>query len=88
MASKIHNTLAFYQELRGNKNATVYFHQTILYNSIYRFDDEMLVNTHLYGIPAAYAPVLHLRRLSGGDLFDGYANSFQRVISKSKYVWP
>ncbi len=88
MAGKIRNTLAFYQELQGNENASVYFHQTILYNSIYRFDDEMLVNTHLYGIPAAYAPVIHLRRLSGGDLFDGYANSFQRVISKSKYVWP
>jgi len=88
MASKIRNTLAFYQELRDNENASVYFHRTILYNSIYRFDDEMLVNTHLYGTPAAYAPVLHLRRLSGGDLFDGYANSFQRVISKSKYVWP
>ncbi|WP_433789311.1 XRE family transcriptional regulator [Actinoplanes sp. CA-252034] len=88
MASKIRNTLAFYRELEGNDNASVYFHQTILYNSIYRFDDEMLVNTHLYGIPAAYAPVIHLRRLAGGDLFDGYANSFQRVVSKSKYVWP
>ncbi len=88
MAGKIRNTLAFYRELKDNDNASVYFHQTILYNSIYRFDDEMLVNTHLYGIPAAYAPVLHLRRLSGGDLFDGYANSFQRVISKSVYVWP
>jgi transcriptional regulator with XRE-family HTH domain len=88
MAGKIRNTLAFYQDLRGNDSASVYFHRTILYNSIYRFDDEMLVNTHLYGIPAAYAPVLHLRRLSGGDLFDGYANSFQRVIAKSKYVWP
>ncbi|WP_436523382.1 helix-turn-helix domain-containing protein [Actinoplanes sp. HUAS TT8] len=88
MASKIHNALAFYRDLKGNDNASVYFHQTTLYNSIYRFDDEMLVNTHLYGIPAAYAPVLHLRRLGGGDLFDGYANSFQRVISKSRYVWP
>ena len=88
MASKIHNALAFYQELRGNDNASVYFHRTTLYNSIYRFDDEMLVNTHQYGTPAAYAPILHLRRLSGGDLFDGYANSFQRVISKSRYVWP
>lgn len=88
MASKIRNTLAFYLDLKDNDNASVYFHPTTLYNSIYRFDDEMLVNTHQYGIPAAYAPVLHLRRLSGGDLFDGYANSFQRVISKSRYIWP
>ena len=88
MGGKIRNTLAFYRELKGHDNAGVYFHRTILYNSIYRFDDEMLVNTHLYGIPAAYAPVLHLRRLTGGDLFDIYASSFHRVIAKSTLVWP
>jgi hypothetical protein len=74
--------------LRGHEYACVYFHRTTLYNSIYRFDDEMLVNTHLYGVPAAYAPMLHLRRLPGGDLFDTYATSFQRVWSRSVSVWP
>jgi hypothetical protein len=49
----------------------------------------MLVNTHLYGTPAAYAPVLHLRRLGGGgELFDNYLASFNRVISRSRAVWP
>ena len=51
MASKIHNVLAFYKDLRGLDNAIVNYHDTILYNSIYRFDDEMLVNTHLFGTP-------------------------------------
>ena len=37
-------------------------HGTTLYNSIYRVDDEMLVNTHVYGVNAYAAPVLHLRR--------------------------
>jgi hypothetical protein len=88
MAGKVRNVLAFYEGLRGHENACVYFHRTTLYNSIYRFDDEMLVNTHLYGVPAAYAPVIHLRRLTGGDLFDIYATSFQRVWSRSVSVWP
>lgn len=88
MASKVHNVLAFYQELRGHENIDVNFHDTTLYNSIYRFDDEMLVNTHLFGTPAAYAPVLHLRRLSGGDLFDNYVASFNQVLAKSEAVWP
>jgi transcriptional regulator with XRE-family HTH domain len=88
MASKIRNTLAFYTDLRGVANASVHFHRTTLYNSIYRFDDEMLVNTHLYGVPAAHAPMLHLRRLSGGHLFDNYSASFQRVWSRSRSVWP
>jgi hypothetical protein len=88
MAGKVHNALAFYKELRGIENATVSFHATTLYNSIYRFDDEMLVNTHLFGTPAAYAPILHLRRLSGGELFDNYTASFNQVLSRSHAVWP
>jgi hypothetical protein len=88
MAGKIRNTLAFYEPMRGHYTAGVMFHDTVLYNSIYRFDDEMLVNTHLYGHPAAHAPIMHLRRLAGGDLFDTYAASFQRVRSRSREAWP
>ena len=54
-------------------------HDTTLYNSIYRFDDEMLVNAHLYATNAYAAPVLHLRRLDGGQLFANYAQSFDAV---------
>ena len=88
MAAKVRNALKFYEPMRGHDSACVGYHDTILYNSIYRFDDEMLVNTHLYGHHAAHAPVLHLRRLAGGDLFDTYAASFQRVRAKSWEVWP
>jgi transcriptional regulator with XRE-family HTH domain len=88
MASKVHNVLAFYKDLREHDNVGIYFHATTLYNSIYRFDDEMLVNTHLYGTPAAYAPVLHLRQLAGGDLFESYSTSFAKVLAASRAVWP
>ncbi|MEV6488560.1 helix-turn-helix transcriptional regulator [Actinoplanes sp. NPDC051633] len=88
MASKVHNVLAYYEELREVDNVAMYFHNTTLYNSIYRFDDEMLVNTHMYGTPAAYAPVLHLRRLAGGELFDNYTSSFNRVLGRARVVWP
>ncbi|MFI5491347.1 hypothetical protein [Actinoplanes sp. NPDC051859] len=87
MASKIRNVLAFYRPLQGVAGVNVKFHSTTLYNSIYRFDGEMLVNTHAYGFPAAHAPVLHLRRLSSGELFDTYADSFDRVWSSGKPVW-
>lgn len=86
LGSKIYNVLTFYKELRTVENVGIYYHATTLYNSIYRFDDEMLVNTHLYGTPAAYAPVLHLRRLSGGELFDNYTSSFNRVLSRGRVV--
>lgn len=88
MPSKILNALAFYKELRDLENVAICYHDTILYNSIYRFDDDMLINTHLYGTPAAYAPVLHLRRLGGGELFDSYLASFSRVLGVGRAVWP
>jgi hypothetical protein len=50
-----------------------------LYNSVYRADDELVVNTHVYGNVASCAPALHLRRLSGGRLAAGYLDSFTRI---------
>jgi transcriptional regulator with XRE-family HTH domain len=87
MAAKIRNTLAFYAPLRTVDGVSVHFHETTLYNSIFLFDDEMLVNTHIFGVPAHHAPVIHLRRLSGGDLFDSYTDSFERVWATSVPAW-
>jgi hypothetical protein len=53
------------------------------YSSIYRADDEMLVNAHVYGIGAYMAPLLHLRQLPGADLFTSYLNSFEAVWATS-----
>jgi len=39
----------------------------------------MLINNHTYGAYAAMSPVLHLRRVPGGQLFNYYADAFQRV---------
>ena len=61
-------------------------HQTTLYTSQYRFDESMLVNTHAYGVYAPQAPVLHLRRVPGGQLFDFYARAFERVWATGEPV--
>jgi hypothetical protein len=84
VAAKIRNVLAFFRPLADEPGIGIRLHKTTLYNSIYRFDDDMLVNTHVYGSMAAHAPVLHLRRLSGGALFDTYSESFDVVWSESK----
>jgi transcriptional regulator with XRE-family HTH domain len=77
--AKVRNALAFYRPLDGVPGIEIRCHGTTLYNSIYRFDEEILVNTHVYGFMAAHAPLLHLRRLSGGDLFETYSESFENV---------
>jgi hypothetical protein len=51
----------------------------VLYNSIFRADDEMLLNPQVHGIAAAYAPVLHLRYVEPSGMFATYVESFERV---------
>jgi hypothetical protein len=58
-------------------------HDTPLYNSIYRFDDEMLINVHVYGILAAYTPTMHIRRIDGA-YFNTYVESFERVWASAR----
>ena len=50
-----------------------------MYNSIYRADDQLLVNTHIYGVMANNAPVFHLRKISGGEMASTYIDSFEQV---------
>jgi hypothetical protein len=58
IAAKVRNALAFYRPLDSTARIEIRCHGTTLYNSIYRFDEEMLVNTHVYGFMAAHAPLL------------------------------
>ena len=83
LAARIRLSLIYLREAIGSAGVELRFHATTLYNSIYRFDDDMLVNAHVYGAPAAHSPVLHLRRLPGGRLFDHYQASFERVWSQA-----
>jgi transcriptional regulator with XRE-family HTH domain len=78
-ALKIKNTLVLYKSLRNVDGIEFRLHDTILYNSIYRADEQLLVNTHIYGFPAAQAPVLHMRQVAGGSMVANYLDSFERV---------
>ncbi|MGW4769810.1 DUF5919 domain-containing protein [Nocardia sp. NPDC004278] len=86
IAAKIRNVLAFFRPVIGESGIEFRLHKTNLYNSIYRFDDEMIVNMHVYRRMAPQAPAMHLRQLSGGSLFAVYAESFEEVWKSSKTV--
>jgi hypothetical protein len=88
IAAKIRNVLlAYYRPYASHPGINIKLHCTTLYNSIYWFDDDMLVNTHAYGVPANFAPVVHLRHLSSGTLFQTYARSFDRVWDQTHKTW-
>jgi len=79
IAAKIRNAQVLYRDLLGAHGIEFRLHRTVLYNSIYRSDDRLFVNTHIYGLPAAQAPVWHLRKIPGGELASHYLDSFERV---------
>ena len=81
--TKIRNTIVNLGSLIGMPGIELRLHGTVLYNSIYRADDQMLVNAHVYGIGAYLAPILQLRQLPGADLFTTYLNSFEAVWATS-----
>lgn len=83
LAAKIRNALVLYEPLRDLDNVEIRLHDTVLYNSIYRADDDLLINPHAYGIPASQAPVLHLRTTHPNDMTATYRHSFDRVWAET-----
>ncbi|WP_327235707.1 helix-turn-helix domain-containing protein [Streptomyces sp. NBC_01317] len=77
--SRCRLALMHYRALAGVPGIEVRTHATTLYNSIYRADDQALVNAHVWGVNAYGAPVWHLRRSESGRMFDTYAGSFDAV---------
>lgn len=77
--SRCRLALLHYRPLLGAPGIEIRTHGTTLYNSLYRADDQLLVNAHVWGVNAFGAPVWHLRRTGAGTLFDTYAASFDAV---------
>lgn len=87
MAAKIRNAILLYRPLLA-AGASIGLHSTVLYNSLYVGDGEMLINQHIHGIAAAYAPVLHLSRRVEDGIFSTYINSFERVWGSATSLVP
>ena len=83
MPVKIRNALTLYRPLGTAQNIEIRLHRTMLYSSIYRADNQLLVNQHAYGIPAAQAPIFRLSRTDSGDMATLYLDSFERVWASS-----
>jgi hypothetical protein len=82
---RIRMALAYYRPLVDIDGIEFRLHGTSLYNSIFRYDDQILVNQHVYGTYGYLAPILHLRKVPSGDLFETYMRSFELVWSEESY---
>jgi hypothetical protein len=61
-------------------------HETPMYNSLFRADDEMLVTPHLYALKGYRAPIFLLRRTVEDGIFDNFVEHFERVWAQTAEI--
>jgi hypothetical protein len=84
VAARVRNVLALLRPLRGVDGIEFRLHGTCLYASIFRSDDDMIVTPHVYGMGGSNSPVLHLRKIPGGDMVSLYRDSFEKVWNSAR----
>lgn len=86
MVGRASNAFLLFRTLHGIKRMEIRAHSTILYNSIYFTEKRILVNHHVYGLPAAKSPVIEINRNTSSEIFDIYVRSFDLVWKSSMQV--
>jgi transcriptional regulator with XRE-family HTH domain len=84
MQAKVRNALTLYRATLKVENVEIRLHDTVLYNSLYRADTELMVNQHTYGIPAARSPVFCYRAANNTEMPSAFFDSFERVWATTK----
>jgi hypothetical protein len=84
MAAKVRNALTLYYAALKLENVEIRLHDTVLYNSLYRTDEQLFVNQHAHGLPAAHAPVFCFQHCGSDDMLAAYIASFDRIWSTAK----
>jgi hypothetical protein len=79
LAARIRTTLHYLDPLYDCAGVEVRYHDTPMYNSVFRFDDDMFVTPHVFGRPGRLAPLLHLRRRQDDGIFDNYLAHLEDV---------
>jgi len=84
LASRCELTLTHLLPLRDATGQHVRVHDTPLYASLFRVDDTMIANHHIYGSPASENPTFLFHRPEAPHLFDGYITSFDTIWDHAK----
>ncbi len=88
LSARASNALLLFRTLLEIDGVELRTHSTVLYNSVYLTEKRILVNQHIYGLPAAKSPVVEVDRELSPDMAETYAHSFERVWTNSKTTTP
>ncbi|WP_228795802.1 helix-turn-helix domain-containing protein, partial [Nocardia farcinica] len=94
LSGRIRNALSMLGPLADTPGCTVGLHSAHLYNSVFRFDSEMIVTPYLFRARGYQHAALHLRRLSQHGIFESFADQFEQIWgaitpypSNSQILW-
>lgn len=79
LVARIKSSLQAFWPLLECPSVEVRFQDLPLYNSLFRFDDDMFVTPMLYATPGHAAPLFHLRRLRPDGMFSRFEHHFSGV---------
>ena len=84
LTSRCALTLDRLSPIAGHAGITIRTHATPLYVSIFRVDDTLIANHHIYGSPASDNPALIIEKAADPDLWEKYEASYELIWSASK----
>ncbi|MFE3318057.1 XRE family transcriptional regulator [Nocardia sp. NPDC059195] len=79
LAGRIRNALNMLGPLTDTPGCDIGLHTSHLYNSVFRFDDKMIVTPYLFRARGYQHPALHLRKLSQHGIFSSFAEQFEQI---------
>jgi hypothetical protein len=88
LARRIRSTLAQLEPLRDVPSVEVQLFDAPIYNSVFRFDDDMLAAPQLFRTPGSESPIVHVRRQQDGGLFDRFMHHVHGLRASSIAAWP
>ena len=86
LLARIQNAETLLRPMTEMSAAELRRHSTVMYNSVFVFDDEMLVTPHLFRRKGFESPMLHVRRLGAGGIFDTFLRHFDEVWAEAAAV--
>jgi hypothetical protein len=82
--ARSHNSVELLRPYTTTPGLDVRTHETTLYTSIFRVDDDMIVNFHIYGSPGRDNPVMVFSRQQEPRLWATFERAFTRVWDNAR----
>ena len=70
----------------GHPGLEIRTHTTPLYTSMFRADDTLIANPHLYGAPASDNPAIVIKREAAPELWHDHQLAFERVWNTARPI--